>query len=49
MQFHYSLGNFEMDDIIFNTIGAAIGTLSYLLYNYIDEAKEWAKQFLGVG
>ena len=32
LQYYYHLGSFEIDDIIANTFGAAIGTLSYLLY-----------------
>ena len=31
LQFHYYLGRAETDDVICNTLGAAIGTLSYTL------------------
>lgn len=31
LQFHYHLGRAETDDVICNTLGAAIGTLSYTL------------------
>ena len=31
LQFHYHLGRTETDDVICNTLGAAIGTLSYTL------------------
>lgn len=31
LQFHYRLGRAETDDVICNTLGAAIGTLSYTL------------------
>lgn len=34
-QYYYYLGRCETDDVIANTLGAAIGTLSYLLYMYI--------------
>lgn len=28
-QFHYQIGNCQIDDVIMNTLGAAIGTVSY--------------------
>ena len=31
LQFHYHLGRAETDDVICNTLGATIGTLSYTL------------------
>ena len=31
LQFHYYIGRAEVDDVICNTLGAAIGTLSYTL------------------
>ncbi|MBE6809962.1 MAG: hypothetical protein E7521_02760 [Ruminococcaceae bacterium] len=32
LQYYYHLGRCETDDVIANTLGAAVGTLSYLLY-----------------
>ena len=34
LQFHYHLGRAETDDVICNTLGAAIGTISYQLSKY---------------
>lgn len=35
LQYYYHLGRCETDDVIFNTLGAAFGTLSYCLYLYL--------------
>ncbi len=40
LQYYYRLGRCETDDVIANTLGAAIGTLSYLLYMKILKNKE---------
>lgn len=32
LQYYYQLGRCETDDVIANTLGAAVGTISYLLY-----------------
>lgn len=40
LQYYYHLGRCETDDVIANTLGAAIGTLSYLLYMYILKNQE---------
>lgn len=39
-QYYYHLGRCETDDVIANTLGAAIGTLSYLLYIRILKNRE---------
>lgn len=39
-QYYYKLGRCETDDVIANTLGAAIGTLSYLLYMKILKNQE---------
>lgn len=39
-QYYYHLGRCETDDVIANTLGAAIGTLSYLLYMHILKNQE---------
>lgn len=40
LQYRYHLGRCETDDVIANTLGAAIGTLSYLLYMKILKNQE---------
>lgn len=40
LQYYYRLGRCETDDVIANTLGAAIGTLSYLLYLIILKKRE---------
>ena len=40
LQYCYRLGRCETDDVIANTLGAAIGTLSYLLYMKILKNQE---------
>lgn len=40
LQYWYHLGRCETDDVIANTLGAAIGTLSYLLYICILKNRE---------
>ena len=40
LQYYYRLGRCETDDIIANTLGAAIGTLSYCLYMKILKNQE---------
>lgn len=35
MQFYFSLGRSETDDVIFNTLGAVTGVLGYLLYGFL--------------
>ncbi len=40
LQYYYHLGRCETDDVIANTIGAAIGTLSYCLYMRILKNQE---------
>lgn len=40
LQYYYHLGRCETDDVIANTLGAAIGTLSYCLYMKILENQE---------
>ena len=40
LQYYYHLGRCETDDVIANTLGAAIGTLSYLLYMKILKNQE---------
>ena len=39
LQYHFHLGRAETDDVICNTLGAAIGTLSYVLGNVIQRKK----------
>lgn len=36
IQFLFGLGLCEVDDVIFNTLGAAFGTVSYILTHYKD-------------
>lgn len=40
MQYYYHIGRCETDDVIANTLGAAVGTLSYLLYIRILKNRE---------
>lgn len=40
LQYYYRLGRCETDDVIANTLGAAIGTLSYCLYMKILKNQE---------
>ena len=40
LQYRYHLGRCETDDVIANTLGAAVGTLSYLLYMKILKNQE---------
>ena len=40
LQYYYHLGRCETDDVIANTLGAAVGTLSYLLYMKILKNQE---------
>ena len=40
LQYYYHLGRCETDDVIANTLGAAVGTLSYLLYKKILKNQE---------
>lgn len=40
LQYYYHLGRCETDDVIANTLGAAVGTLSYLLYIRILKKRE---------
>lgn len=40
MQYCFRLGRCEADDVICNTLGAAIGTVSYLIYRKIIERKQ---------
>ena len=40
LQYYYHLGRCETDDVIANTLGAAIGTLSYCLYMRILKNQE---------
>ena len=40
LQYYYHLGRCETDDVIANTLGAAVGTLSYLLYIRILKNRE---------
>ncbi len=40
LQYYYHLGRCETDDVIANTLGTAIGTLSYLLYMRILKNQE---------
>ena len=40
LQYYYHLGRCETDDVIANTLGAAIGTLSYLIYMKILKNQE---------
>ena len=40
LQYYYHLGRCETDDVIANTLGAAVGTLSYLLYMKIIKNQE---------
>lgn len=40
LQYYYHLGRCETDDVIANTLGAAVGTLSYLLYMHILKNQE---------
>lgn len=35
LQYFYSIGLCETDDVIFNTFGAFVGTLGYLLFGYL--------------
>lgn len=39
IQFVFRIGTFEIDDIIFNTIGCFIGLLSFSLYKLINKIK----------
>lgn len=38
LQYHFHLGRAETDDVIFNSLGCAIGTISYLLANRKNKA-----------
>ncbi len=40
LQYRFHLGRCETDDVIFNTLGAAVGTLSYCLYMRILKNQE---------
>ncbi len=40
LQYYYHLGRCETDDVIANTLGAAVGTLSYCLYMFILKNQE---------
>lgn len=40
LQYYYHLGRCETDDVIANTLGAAVGTLSYCLYMRILKNRE---------
>ncbi len=40
LQYYYHLGRCEIDDVIANTFGAAVGTLSYLIYMRILKNRE---------
>ncbi len=40
LQYLYHLGRCEIDDLIANTLGAAIGLLSYLCYLYFKKRKQ---------
>lgn len=40
LQYYYHLGRCETDDVIANTLGAAVGTLSYCLYMKIHKNRE---------
>ena len=40
LQYYYHLGRCETDDVIANTLGAAVGTLSYMLYMKILKNQE---------
>ncbi len=40
LQYYYHLGRCETDDVIANTLGAAVGTLSYWLYMHILKNQE---------
>lgn len=40
LQYYYHLGRCETDDVIANTLGAAVGTFSYLLYIRILKNRE---------
>ena len=40
LQYYYHLGRCETDDVIANTLGTAVGTLSYLLYIRILKNRE---------
>ncbi len=40
LQYYYHLGRCETDDVIANTLGAAVGTLSYCLYMCILKNRE---------
>lgn len=35
LQYYFSLGRCETDDVIFNTLGAFIGTFGYILFGYL--------------
>ena len=35
LQYFYSIGLCETDDVIFNTFGAFVGTFGYLLFGYL--------------
>ena len=36
-QYYFHIGNAELSDIIMNTVGATIGTLSFIMYWKIDK------------
>ena len=37
LQYYFSIGVFETDDIIFNTLGGFVGASGYLLFNYLKK------------
>ena len=39
-QYIFRLGLCEIDDVIFNTMGAAMGTISFVVYIYVKNAKK---------
>lgn len=43
LQYYYHLGRCETDDVIANTLGASVGTLSYCLYIHILKNQEKGK------
>lgn len=40
-QYFFGLGRCEIDDIIMNTIGAVLGTTSFLLYRWLKNRFKW--------
>ena len=46
-QFHYQLGRCEIDDVIMNTLGAAIGAAAFGLARISEKCITQCKQFMG--